>query len=238
MSHASPRPHLVLRPNLVLRSCLVPRPNLALRSCLVLRSLLSSRLLPAMRLRPAGAPDLPALPTCRVLDRAQPVSPLCWLRRPARLCDRFQICPPNGLTAFRDGRTLGNVDRRPGVAVVRAEEAVMRVTVRVLLGVVTAVLGTMLLVGIAAEPAVAASQQVVHVAVVHHAAAAAPVTTAPAAGTGTNYNQGQQAANAALAKRKLILAGICVVLLVIVYYGHRAKYKHVLRVKNLQNAKS
>lgn len=117
----------------------------------------------------------------------------------------------------------------------------MRVTVRVLLGVLTAVVGTMLLLGIA-EPAVAASSHVAavqhHVAVVRHVAAAAPATSAPAAGTGTNYNQGQQAADAALAKRKLIMAGICVVLLVIVYFGHRAKYKHVLRVKNLQNAKS
>ena len=37
---------------------------------------------------------------------------------------------------------------------------------------------------------------------------------------------------------QLILGVICVVLLLIVYLGHRAKGKHVLRVKNLQNAKS
>jgi hypothetical protein len=56
---------------------------------------------------------------------------------------------------------------------------------------------------------------------------------APATGTtGTNYNQAQQAADAALVHRKLLLGGICVVLLVIVYFGHKAKYKHILRVKN------
>lgn len=111
----------------------------------------------------------------------------------------------------------------------------MRWTVRVLLGVVTAVLGALLLFGLSAGVASAATQPV---AAVHHSAvAAAPATTAPAAGTGTNYNQGQQAADAALAKRKVIMGGVCVVLLVIVYFGHRAKYKHILRVKNLQNAK-
>ena len=112
--------------------------------------------------------------------------------------------------------------------------------VRMLLGGLTAVLGILLLVGIAAEPAAAAvgSVGVHHVVAVGHAAVAAPVTTAPAAGNGTNYNQGQQAADSALAKRKLIMGGICVVLLVIVYFGHRAKYKHILRLKNLQNAKS
>ena len=117
----------------------------------------------------------------------------------------------------------------------------MRVTVRVLLGVLTAVLGTLLLLGVAAEPAAAAQHGAVgagHAVVVHQATVAAPTTTAPSAGTGTNINQGQQAADAALAKRKLIMAGLCIVLLVIVYYGHRAKYKHILRVKNLQNAKS
>ncbi|HEX9337058.1 MAG TPA: hypothetical protein VF892_14280 [Pseudonocardiaceae bacterium] len=114
----------------------------------------------------------------------------------------------------------------------------MRVTVRVLLGVLTAVLGTLLLFGIAAEPAAAAQHGAGHAVVVHQATVAAPTTTAPSAGTGTNINQGQQAADAALAKRKLIMAGLCIVLLVIVYFGHRAKYKHILRVKNLQNAKS
>lgn len=112
--------------------------------------------------------------------------------------------------------------------------------VRMVLGGLTAVLGMLLLIGIVAEPAVAAAAGVgVHQVVVGHAGtAAAPVTTAPAAGNGTNYNQGQQAADAALAKRKLIMGGVCVVLLVIVYFGHRAKYKHILRLKNLQNAKS
>jgi hypothetical protein len=146
------------------------------------------------------------------------------------------------------------VDWRPESVVVCAEEAAMRMTVRVVLGAVTAVLGTLLLVGIAAGPAFAASGPVAgsglvvasgsvaaaaapyQVVGVRHLAAAAPTTAAPA--SGTNYNQGQQAANSALAKRKLIMAGICVVLLVIVYFGHRAKYKHILRVKNLQNAKS
>lgn len=110
--------------------------------------------------------------------------------------------------------------------------------VRVVLGALVAVLGMLLLVGIVAQPAVAAVRPVGVHHVVGHAAAAAPVTTAPAAGNGTNYNQGQQAADSALAKRKLIMGGICVVLLVIVYFGHRAKYKHILRLKNLQNAKS
>lgn len=109
--------------------------------------------------------------------------------------------------------------------------------VRMVLGGLTAVLGMLLLVGIVAEPAVAAAAGVgVHQVVVGHAGTAR-VTTAPAAGNGTNYNQGQQAADAALAKRKLIMGGVCVVLLVIVYFGHRAKYKHILRLKNLQNAK-
>ena len=160
-----------------------------------------------------------------------------------------------GLLPLGMGCTVGNVDWRPALVVVRAEEAGMRMTVRVVLGAVTAVLGTLLLVGIAAGPALAASGPVVGSGLVvasgpagaaaapygvvggWHLAAAAPTTTAAPA-TGTNYNQGQQAANSALAKRKLIMAGICVVLLVIVYFGHRAKYKHILRVKNLQNAKS
>jgi hypothetical protein len=117
----------------------------------------------------------------------------------------------------------------------------MRVVVRVTLGVLTAVLGTLLLLGVAASPATAASAPqaahvtVAHVTVVHPAAApAAPVTTTPS----TDYNKAQKAANAALAKRKLILGGVCVVLLLIVWVGHRAKGKHILRLKNLQNAKS
>jgi hypothetical protein len=115
----------------------------------------------------------------------------------------------------------------------------MRVVVRVTLGVLTAVLGTLLLLGVAASPATAAPLpahvSVAHVAVVRPAAApAAPVTTTPS----TDYNKAQQTANAALAKRKLILGGVCVVLLLIVWVGHRAKGKHILRLKNLQNAKS
>jgi hypothetical protein len=117
----------------------------------------------------------------------------------------------------------------------------MRIVIRVTLGVLTAMLGTLLAIGIAAGPATAApttSSQVqvavVHSGVAHVATPKAPVTTAPT----TDYNKAQQAANAALAKRKLTLGIICVVLLGIVYLGHRAKGKHVLRVKNLQNAKS
>ena len=45
-------------------------------------------------------------------------------------------------------------------------------------------------------------------------------------------------ADAAVAQRKLIMGGVCVGLLVIVYFGRRAKGKHILRVKNLQNAKT
>ena len=103
----------------------------------------------------------------------------------------------------------------------------MRMTIRVAL----AVLAALLLFGLAAGPAGAVS-------VGTHAAVAAPVTTAPA-GPGTiNINQGQQAADAAVAQRKLIMGGVCVGLLVIVYFGRRAKGKHILRVKNLQNAKT
>ncbi len=104
---------------------------------------------------------------------------------------------------------------------------------RMTIPVAVAVLGALLLFGIAAGPAAAAP---VATHVVAHAAAAAPVTTAPT--TGTNINQGQQAADAAVAQRKFIMGGICVVLLVIVYFGRRAKGKHILRVKNLQNAKT
>jgi hypothetical protein len=107
----------------------------------------------------------------------------------------------------------------------------MRMSIRVAL---TAVLGAVLLLGLAAEPAIAAP---IATHVVVHTAVAAPVTTAPA-GPAININQGQQAADAAVAQRKLIMGGVCVVLLVIVYFGRRAKGKHILRVKNLQNAKT
>jgi hypothetical protein len=70
------------------------------------------------------------------------------------------------------------------------------------------------------------------------AAARAAAPTSPTVSPTTDFNKGQKDANAALAKRKLIVGIVCVVLLVIVYLGHRAKGKHVLRVKNLQNAKS
>jgi hypothetical protein len=108
----------------------------------------------------------------------------------------------------------------------------MRMIIRVALAAVAA----LLLFGFAAGPAIAAPIAT-HVIVVH-AAAAAPVTTTPAGPATVNINQGQQAADAAVAKRKLIMGGICVVLLVIVYFGRRAKGKHILRVKNLQNAKT
>jgi hypothetical protein len=124
----------------------------------------------------------------------------------------------------------------------------MRMSFRVTLGVLlAAMLGTLLAFGIAAGPATAAqpssSAAPVRLATVHPAGlpgaarAAAPTSPVTASPT-TDFNKGQQAANAALAKRKLIIGIICVVLLVIVYIGHRAKGKHVLRVKNLQNAKS
>jgi hypothetical protein len=121
----------------------------------------------------------------------------------------------------------------------------MRMTIRVTLGVLTAMLGTLFVIGLVAGPAAASpSSATAPVAVARPATVpqadirkAASPTTTPATPT-TDYNKGQQTADAALAKRKLILGGICVVLLVIVYLGHRAKGKHVLRVKNLQNAKS
>lgn len=108
----------------------------------------------------------------------------------------------------------------------------MRMTVRVTLGVLTAVLATFLLLG--TGTATAAPHPVV--AAVSHQAAAVPTTTAPS--PTTDYNKGQQQANASLAQRKLIIGVICIVLLAIVYFGHRAKGKHILRNKNLQNAKS
>jgi hypothetical protein len=113
---------------------------------------------------------------------------------------------------------------------VHAEEAPMRMTVRVTLGVLTAVL---LLLG--AGTATAAPHPAVAV-VSHQAAAAAPTTTAPS--PTTDYNKGQQQANASLAQRKVIIGVVCLVLLVIVYFGRKAKGKHILRLKNLQNAKS
>lgn len=112
----------------------------------------------------------------------------------------------------------------------------MRIPVRVTLGVLTAMLGALLTLGIAAGPASAAPVHT-HVAAVHVVHDAAPPTT-PTTTPGTNYNKGQQQADAALAKQKLILGVICVVLLLIVYVGHRAKGKHILRLRNLQNAKS
>ncbi|HEX5118298.1 MAG TPA: hypothetical protein VFW65_24195 [Pseudonocardiaceae bacterium] len=124
----------------------------------------------------------------------------------------------------------------------------MRMSVRVTVGVLLAgLLGALLAIGIAAGPATASQQTAapVHLATVHPAglaaaaaAKAASPTTPVTASPTTDFNKGQQAADAALAKRKLIVGIICVVLLVIVYLGHRAKGKHVLRVKNLQNAKS
>lgn len=114
----------------------------------------------------------------------------------------------------------------------------MRIAIRVALGVLTTMLGALLTLGIAAGPASAAPARhaATAPAVVARAVAAAPAT--PTTSPGTNYNKGQQQANAALARQKLIIGGICVVLLVIVYFGHRAKGKHILRLRNLQNAKS
>ena len=97
----------------------------------------------------------------------------------------------------------------------------MRLTIRVALAAVAA----LLLFGLLAQPATAAP-------IATHAVVAAPVTTAPAGPGTVNINQGQQAADAAVVQRKLIMGGICVALLVIVYYGRRAKGKHLLRVKN------
>lgn len=113
----------------------------------------------------------------------------------------------------------------------------MRIAIRVALGALTAMLGALLTLGIAAGPASAApARHAAAAAVASPVVAAAPAT--PTTSPGTNYNKGQQQANAALARQKLIIGGICVVLLVIVYFGHRAKGKHILRLRNLQNAKS
>ncbi|HVV22757.1 MAG TPA: hypothetical protein VHF06_25195 [Pseudonocardiaceae bacterium] len=111
----------------------------------------------------------------------------------------------------------------------------MRVTIRVTLGLLTALLGAVLLLGLGSATAGAAPRPVAAVVTVQHEAAAGPTTTAPPT---TDYNKGQQQADAALAKRKVIIAVVCIVLLVIVYFGRKAKGKHILRLKNLQNAKS
>lgn len=109
----------------------------------------------------------------------------------------------------------------------------MRISVRVTLGMLAVLFGLLFTAGVGT--AVAAPAPAVHSQV---AAAAPPTTQPPPTSSTTDFNKGQQAADAALAKRKLVMGVVCVVLLVIVYFGHRAKYKHVLRVKNLQNAKS
>jgi hypothetical protein len=110
----------------------------------------------------------------------------------------------------------------------------MRILVRVTLGVVSAVLGTLLLLGLGAGTASAAPHPAPAAVVSVHPAAtpAPPTTTSP-----TDYNKGQQQADSNLARRKLVIGIICVVLLGIVYIGHRAKGRHILRLKNLQNAK-
>lgn len=128
----------------------------------------------------------------------------------------------------------------------------MRVTFRVTLGALLAgLLGTFLLVGIVTGPADASARPVhsaaeplaarpVGVVAVVPVAAVHPVVgpkATVAASPTTDYNKGQQAADAAVAKRKLYLGIACVALLLIVYIGHRAKGRHILRVKNLQNAK-
>lgn len=116
----------------------------------------------------------------------------------------------------------------------------MRMSVRVTLGMLAVVFGVLFTAGVTtAAPADPAG----HAQVAHAQVAAASPTTPkppPASSTSptTDFNKGQQAADAALARRKLVMGIACVVLLVIVYFGHRAKYKHILRVKNLQNAKS
>jgi hypothetical protein len=61
-----------------------------------------------------------------------------------------------------------------------------------------------------------------------------PATTAP--GGTTDFNQGNKAADAALARDKLIMVGASVVLLVIVYFGHKAKYKHLWRLRRPQKS--
>jgi hypothetical protein len=122
----------------------------------------------------------------------------------------------------------------------------MRMSIRVTLGVlVAALLGVFLLVGIVAGPAgattaVPQAAPIVSARLAGVAPAAAPLkaATTTAAGTTTDFNKGQQEADAAVAHRKLIMGIACVVLLLIVWIGHRAKGKHILRVKNLQNAKS
>lgn len=80
-----------------------------------------------------------------------------------------------------------------------------------------------------------------HSGVTHsvNVALAAPTPTSGAAAPpGPNLNQGQQAADHALAQRRVILAVVAVVLCVIVFFGRRARSKHRVKLKNLQNAKS
>lgn len=122
--------------------------------------------------------------------------------------------------------------------------------VRAGVGLVGVLIGAVFLVAFAAGPAVAAGSSAVGVtaarpgdfgwSVGQAVRAAPPATTAPAAttppGGTTDFNQGNKDADAALAKQKLILAGISAVLLVAVYFGHKAKYKHLWRLRKAQKS--
>jgi hypothetical protein len=114
----------------------------------------------------------------------------------------------------------------------------MRMSVRVVLALVGAMFFGCLLVGPSAASAAAAPLPVAAVDV--HAMGLAPMAApTPAAPTTSapDINKEQQAADASEARTRLIMAVVCIVLLVIVYFGHKAKYKHLLRLRNLQNAK-
>lgn len=62
-------------------------------------------------------------------------------------------------------------------------------------------------------------------------------TPTPVPPTSTNINQQQHNADVAQAQRKTVVGLMAVVLLVIVYFGHRARYRHRRKLRNLQNAK-
>lgn len=102
--------------------------------------------------------------------------------------------------------------------------------VRAGFGLVGVLVGALFLVALAAGPAAAASWSAAEMG-----NAAPPVTTAPPPttppGATVDFNKGNKDADAALAQRKLVLAGISAVLLVIVYFGHKAKYRHFWRLR-------
>jgi hypothetical protein len=125
----------------------------------------------------------------------------------------------------------------------------MRMTSRPWTGALLALLFTVLASGLLAGPAAASpalarpaagrsvASAMAHPAVVHSTAggvlAAGAITppTGVTPGPGPDINQQIQNADADVAHRKIVVGVIVVVLLVIVYFGHRAQKKHKIRLK-------